>query len=160
MPVEAVLAQFRDFLHQHSLRATDVRESIVRAILSRDGHFDIDELVHDMRARGIETSRATVYRVLPLLKQAGIIQSTVKTGDRCRYEAAAGSQHHDHMVCTSCGKIVAFQFEAFEMLQREVASKHGFRLTGHSHELFGLCEDCQNKSPESAKGIFVILRCD
>jgi Fur family ferric uptake transcriptional regulator len=142
--MEAILAQFRDFLHQHSLRATDVREGIVRAILARDGHFDVDELVRDMHAQGIEASRATIYRALPLLKKAGILQSTVKTGDRGRYETAAG-QHHDHLVCTDCGKVVAFQFEAFEILQREVASKHGFELTSHSHELFGICEDCRSK---------------
>ena len=143
---EAVLEQFRAFLHKRSLRATDVRKSIVRAILARNGHFDIEEIVHDVRAQGTEVSRSTIYRAVPLLKEAGIIQSTVKTGHRCRYEAAAGHEHHDHLICTSCGKIVAFQFEAFEMLQRELASKYGFKLTDHSHELFGVCTDCQRHS--------------
>jgi Fur family ferric uptake transcriptional regulator len=144
--LEKVLEQFRDFLHQRSLRATDVREGIVRAIIAKDGHFDIEEIVHDMRAQGIDASRATVYRALPLLKEAGIIQTTVKSGDRPRYESMAGHEHHDHLVCTSCGKIVPFQFEAFEVLQREVAAKYGFNLTGHSHELLGVCKDCQRNS--------------
>jgi Fur family ferric uptake transcriptional regulator len=141
--MEEALEQFREFLHKRSLRATNVREGIVRAILARNAHFDIEEIFHDIRARGVNASRATVYRALPLLKEAGIIQSTVKTDDRCRYETAAGREHHDHLICTSCGKIVAFQFEAFEMLQREVAAKHGFKLTDHSHQLFGVCTECQ-----------------
>ena len=141
--MEEVVAQFREFLHERSLRSTDVREGILRAILVREGHFDIDELVRDLRARGLEASRATVYRALPLFAEAGFIQSTLKSGDRRCYESTFRQEHHDHLVCTSCGKIVDFHFEAFEMLQREVASKHGFKLTGHSHELFGLCQDCQ-----------------
>lgn len=144
--MDEALAQFGEFLHQRSLRVTDVREGIVRAILARNGHFDVDEIVREMRAQGLEASRATVYRALPLLKAAGIIQSTVRTGDRSRYETAAGKEHHDHLICTACGKIVAFQFEAFEVLQREVASKYGFKLTEHSHELFGLCRGCQRRS--------------
>ena len=141
--MEEVLTKFREFLHQRSLRATDVREGILKAILARGGHFDIDELVRDVREQGLEASRATVYRALPLFKEAGIIQSTIRSGDRRCYENTVGQEHHDHLFCTSCGKIVDFQFEAFEMLQREVASKHGFKLTGHSHELYGICRECQ-----------------
>lgn len=144
--MEDVLTQFREFLHGRSLRATDVREGILKAILARDGHFDIDELVRDVREQGFEASRATVYRALPLFEEAGIIQSTIRSGDRRCYESTVRQEHHDHLFCTSCGKIVDFQFEAFEMLQREVASKHGFRLTGHAHELYGVCRDCQSGS--------------
>ncbi len=146
--MEEVLAQFREFLHGRSLRATNVRQGILRAIIAREGHFAIDELVRDLRAQGLEASRATVYRALPLFAEAGIIQSTSKSGDRRCYESAVGRQHHDHLICTSCGKIVDFQFEAFEILQREVASKHGFKLTGHSHELLGICQDCQYGSKQ------------
>lgn len=143
--VQEALERFRDFLHDRSLRVTDLREGIVKAALARNGHFDIDELVVDLRAQGVDASRATVYRALPLLKEAGIIQETVSPSERHRYEAAVGQEHHDHLVCTRCGKVVEFQFEAFEVLQREVASKYGFRLTGHSHELFGVCPKCDGK---------------
>ncbi|HEX2997336.1 MAG TPA: Fur family transcriptional regulator [Anaerolineales bacterium] len=141
--MEEVLAQFREFLHALSLRATDVRLGILRAILAREGHFDIDELVTDLRAQGMEASRATVYCALPLFAEAGFVQSTLKSGDRRCYESTIGHDHHDHLLCTTCGKVVDFQFETFEILQREAASKNGFTLTGHSHELFGLCRDCE-----------------
>jgi Fur family ferric uptake transcriptional regulator len=119
--LEEVLTQFREFINGRSLRATNVRQGILRAILARQGHFDIDELVRDLQAQGLEASRATVYRALPLFKEAGIIQSTLKSADRRCYESTVGHEHHDHLICTSCGKIVDFQFEAFEILQREVA---------------------------------------
>ena len=143
--LEQTLDRFRSFLHGRSLRATGLRDGIARAALARNGHFDIDELVDDLRARGLRASRATVYRALPLLMEAGIIQQTISPGERRRYEGALGHEHHDHLVCTRCGKIVEFQFEAFEVLQREVAAKYGFRLTGHSHELFGVCDECDGK---------------
>jgi len=143
--LEQTLDRFRNFLHDHSLRATGLRDGIARAALARNGHFDIDELVDDLRSQGLRASRATVYRALPLLMGAGIIQQTISPGERRRYEGALGHAHHDHLVCARCGKIVEFQFEAFEVLQREVASKYGFRLTGHSHELFGVCDECDGK---------------
>jgi Fur family ferric uptake transcriptional regulator len=95
-----------------------------------------------LKRRGIRGSKATVYRTLPLLTEAGIVQPAVMTGDIRSYEAAAGREHHDHLVCLGCGKVVEFEFEAFEILQREIAARHGFRLEGHFHQLVGHCADC------------------
>jgi Fur family ferric uptake transcriptional regulator len=139
------LDRFREVLHQRSLRMTDVREAIVRAALARRGHFDIEELTRDVQVQGVDASRATVYRALPLLMEAGIIQPTMLSGEKKRYEAAFGHEHHDHLICSRCGKVVEFHFEAFEMLQRDLAAKYGFELVAHYHELIGVCGDCQRK---------------
>lgn len=120
-----------------------MREAIVRAALARDGHFDIDDLAADLRPKGV--SKATVYRALPLLMEAGIIQPTMLSGEKRRYEPAFGQEHHDHLICSRCEEVVEFQFEAFEMLEREVAAKHGYRLAGAFHELTGVCASCQAK---------------
>ncbi len=61
------------------------------------------------------------------------------------YETTWGRHHHDHLVCSRCGKVVEFEFEAFEILQRDVAAKYGFRLEGHHHELLGTCPECVAK---------------
>jgi Fur family transcriptional regulator, ferric uptake regulator len=137
------LERFREFLHERSLRTTGVREAIVKAALARKGHFLIDELAEDLRSEGV--SKATVYRAMPLLIEAGIVQPTVLSGEKHRYEAAFGHEHHDHLICSRCGEVVEFQFEAFEILQRELAAKHGYRLTAHFHELIGICSACQAK---------------
>lgn len=139
--MQHALERFRSFLHERSLRNTEVREAIVKAALARKGHFDIDELAADLRSEGI--NKATVYRAMPLLIEAGILQPTVLSGHKHRYEAAFGREHHDHVVCSRCGDVVEFQFEAFEILQREVAAKYGYRLTAHFHELIGVCAACQ-----------------
>lgn len=137
---------FRAFLHERSLRATDVREAIVRAALGREGHYHVEELTDDVRRDGLRVSVATVYRALPLLIDAGIIQLTEVSGEKRSYETAYGKAHHDHLICRECRSVVEFQFEAFEMLQREVASKYDFELTDHFHELIGICGPCRRKA--------------
>ncbi len=118
----------------------------MQAALAFRGHFDVDELAARVRSSGI--SKATVYRAMPLLVEAGILQPTVLSAQKQRYEATFGRAHHDHLVCKCCGEIVEFQFEAFEMLQRELATKHGYRLTSHVHELIGVCAKCQQRENE------------
>ncbi len=116
--------------------------AIVEAALARTGHYPIEELISDLKKRGIRGSKATVYRTLPLLAEAGILQPAILAGDAKSYETTFGLEHHDHLICSRCHKVVEFGFEAFEILQREVAGKYGFRLEGHHHELVGTCPDC------------------
>ncbi len=152
------LDRFERFLHKKDLRLTEARAAIVEAALAREGHYPIDELIADLRERGIRGSKATVYRTLPLLAEAGILQPAILAGDSKSYETTFGRGHHDHLVCGDCGRVVEFEFEAFEILQREVAAKHGFRLQSHHHELVGVCPECQAREaggapPDSAKPV-------
>jgi Fur family transcriptional regulator, ferric uptake regulator len=127
------------------LRLTEARAAIVEAALARQGHYPLEDLIADLRARGIKGSKATVYRTLPLLAEAGILQPAVLAGEVKSYETTFGRQHHDHLLCSRCGTVVEFEFEAFEILQREVAARYGFRLEGHHHELVGVCPECVKK---------------
>ncbi|WP_428264825.1 Fur family transcriptional regulator [Haliangium sp.] len=141
--VDQALASFQSFLHRRSLRVTPVREAILRAALRRQDHFRVEDLVDDIRRAGGAVSVATVYRAIPLLVEAGIVEPTEVSGDGRCYETAFGREHHDHLICRECRRVVEFHFEAFEMLQREVAAKYGFLLTDHVHELIGVCGDCR-----------------
>lgn len=130
------------------LKSSAVRDAVARAALRYEGHFTAEELVAAVRARGLANAHpATVYRVLPLLVEAGLIQEAlVSAGQGQRYERAFERPHHDHLVCTSCGKVVEFEFEAIEILQRDIAERLGFRLTGHIHQLLGVCGRCERAS--------------
>jgi len=145
------LALFREVLTRKTLRLTPARAAIVEAALARQGHYPIEDLVKDLRRRGIRGSKATVYRALPLLAEAGIVQAAIITGENKRYETSFGKVHHDHLVCTGCGTVVEFEFEAFEILQREVAARHGFHLEGHLHQLLGRCAECRAAGPGSGR---------
>lgn len=138
------LEHFQHALSEQSLKMTDVRRAIVRAALTYEGHFEVQDLVRELRAHGVnEASMATVYRVLPLLLETGLLQPTLLSGERHRYEVAFEREHHDHLVCTACGKVIEFQFDPIERLQRELAERYDFELTAHFHELLGRCGDCR-----------------
>ncbi len=139
------LEKFEKFLEGKALRLTEARAAIVEAALARSGHYPIEDLIADLKRLGIRGSKATVYRTLPLLAEAGIVKPAIVAGDSKSYETTWGSDHHDHLVCGRCGKVVEFGFEALETLQREVASRYGFRLDDHHHELVGTCPECLAK---------------
>jgi Fur family ferric uptake transcriptional regulator len=136
------LERFERFLEQRNLRLTEARAAIVEAALARTGHYPIEELIADLKKRGIRGSKATVYRTLPLLAEAGILEPAIIAGETKSYETTFGRVHHDHMLCRACGMVVEFEFEAFSILEREVAQKHGFRLEAHHHQLVGTCSGC------------------
>jgi Fur family ferric uptake transcriptional regulator len=143
--LDRALEQLHAVVQEKGLKGSEIRDTVARAALRYEGHFTAEELLVSLRAHGEgDAHAATVYRVLPLLVEAGLIQqSLLSIGHGQRYERAFGRGHHDHIICTSCGKVVEFEFEAFEVLQRDVSERLGFRLTGHVHELFGLCPSCQ-----------------
>ncbi len=139
------LEKFEKFLAGKALRLTEARAAIVAAALARAGPYPIEELIADLKRLGIRGSKATVYRTLPLLAEAGIVKPAIVAGDAKSYETTYGADHHDHLVCARCGKVVEFEFEQFEQLQREVAGRYGFRLDNHHHELVGTCPECLAK---------------
>jgi Fur family ferric uptake transcriptional regulator len=146
--IDRALEQLSELVRIRGLKSSTVRDAVARAALSRRGHFTVDELVHDLRRKGVDgVHPATVYRVLPLLVEAGLLQSVlVSTGDGAHYERSFEREHHDHLICTACGQVIEFQSEAIEVLQREVADAFGFNLTGHVHELLGRCQQCAKRS--------------
>jgi Fur family ferric uptake transcriptional regulator len=143
--VERAIERLREHVRARGLKRSTVREAVARVALRRGGHFSVDELLGDLRAQGMRDAHpATLYRVLPLLVDVGLLQLTlVSRGDGARYERAFEREHHDHLICTRCGKVVEFHFEAIEVLQRDVAARYGFRLSGHVHELLGECRECR-----------------
>lgn len=138
------LERLRVVIRAKGLRNSTVRETVARAALTQPGHFSVEELVQVLRKGGDgDAHPATVYRVMPLLVEADLVQTaTHMDGDGARYERAFEVEHHDHLVCTECGKVVEFQFEAIEVLQQDIAARFGFTLTNHVHELYGRCADC------------------
>jgi Fur family transcriptional regulator, ferric uptake regulator len=142
----------RGYLRSRGLRMTHEREALLRAALALRSHFTLEELTHDVLRRDGSASRATVFRALPILVEAGILQPAPSSGEARRFELALGREHHDHLRCRGCGKIVEFRCEEIEKLQLDVARRHGFRLAGHVHELVGDCALCRaGQSPRTRR---------
>ena len=135
--------RLKAFLRARGLRMTGEREALVRAALGRRRHFTLEELVEEVVQNDTRASRATVYRGLPILIEAGILQPVLVSDEPRRFELAFGRRHHDHLLCRRCGRVVEFRSSAIEELQLKVAVRHGFRLTSHLHELVGDCAACR-----------------
>ena len=106
-------------------------------------HANIDELYQKVKRRNGSIGYATVYRTLKLLTECDMATS-IQIGDgTTRFEPV--TEHHDHLICTECGKIVEFENDEIEKLQVGIAARFGFILTSHSMELFGICQNCARK---------------
>lgn len=141
------LDQLRAVVQQKDLKNSQVREAIARAALDHGGHFTVEDLVRVLRRQGLKNVHvATVYRAIPLLVESGLIQAALLTqGDTQHFERSFEREHHDHLICSSCGALVEFHSEALEAMQREIAIRYGYTLDSHVHELRGLCASCQTK---------------
>ena len=136
---EQVITQLRG----RGLRVTEDRLEIWRELMSAHDHMDADALYARLREKGLKGSRATVYRTLDLFVKAGLVSKIRATEQRFLFKIAAGRRHHDHLICTRCGKIVEFENEQIERLQDQIAARHGFTLAGHVMRLSGLCGECR-----------------
>ena len=90
---------------------------------------------------------ATIYRTLTLLEEAGLVTSISLDKQGKKYELA-DKEHHDHMICTNCGKIIEFIDNEIEERQKQISKQHKFKMTGHSMQIYGLCHECQQNNKE------------
>ena len=132
----------QEALQQRGLRNTKQREILTDIFFSYDRHFSHDELLSLAREKDSGIGYATVYRTLKLLTELGLANELNFDDGHTRFEAADG-EHHDHLICIKCSKIVEFEEEEIEKLQESVANSHGFQLIHHKMELYGICPSCQ-----------------
>jgi len=123
------------------VKLTQHRQVILDLINESNHHWEADEVAHTLKQRGHAIGIATVYRGLAALEAQALI-SSVQLSDRKRYERANKS-HHDHLICTSCGKIEEFINDSIERQQNLAAKEKGFSITGHQLVIFGICRNCQ-----------------
>ncbi len=132
-----------EYLEDHNLKQTKQREAILDVFLGIKGHVTSDELYQKVRGIHSNIGYTTVYRTMKLLCDAGLAIERHFDDGVTRYEVE--HEHHDHLVCLRCGKIVEFECQMIESAQDDIANKYGFRLLRHRHELYGHCPDCQDK---------------
>jgi Fur family transcriptional regulator, ferric uptake regulator len=131
-------------LRTRGLRLTAQRRAIAQAFFEGEGHPNADELYARVRLAHPAIGQATVYRTLRLFREVGLASSSTFGSAASRFEVADG-HHHDHLVCTECDHIIEFVNDTIEKLQDEVAEAHGFVLSSHRMELYGICANCQRR---------------
>lgn len=136
---------FREYLARKRLKMTPQRMRILDAFLASEGHLSSEDLYHRVREVDNTVGQATVYRTLKLLSDSGIAKEVDFAEGVARYEHGFHDEHHDHLICQRCRATVEVADERIERLQEDLAAKHGYRLTGHSMCLYGICPRCRAK---------------
>jgi Fur family transcriptional regulator, ferric uptake regulator len=112
-------------------------------------HVSAEDLYKKLIDIGEEIGLATVYRVLNQFDDAGIVTRHNFEGGKSVFELTQ-QQHHDHLICLDCGKVIEFSNQSIDSLQREISKQHGIKLTNHSLYLYGHCESGDCRENESA----------
>jgi Fur family ferric uptake transcriptional regulator len=133
------------YMARQGLRSTEQRRLIVDTFFDSPEHVTLDGLLERVRAIDSRIGYATVYRTMKMLSDGGVAHEQ-KFGDGLtRYELADGDLHHDHLICIECGQIQEFEEPQIEQLQDRVATRYGFEVHHHKHELYGRCRSCSER---------------
>jgi Fur family ferric uptake transcriptional regulator len=131
-------AVFRRFLKSRDLKYTQERADVLDAIIARDGAFEAEELLLDLRARGHDVSKATVYRTIRLLLDAGIITQSLFDAKQSHYELLYGREPRDVMVCMKTGRRVEFRSKELAELRNRICAELGWKPVGHRFQIFAI----------------------
>jgi Fur family transcriptional regulator, ferric uptake regulator len=145
------LSRIEQLCHDKGLKMTEQRRVIARVLSDATDHPDVEQVYQ--RATGIDPhiSIATVYRTVRLFEEANILERHDFRDGRSRYEEAPES-HHDHLIDIQSGRVIEFQNEEIELLQRKVAEKLGYRLVDHRLELYAVPLDESAAHEKSTTG--------
>ncbi|UTJ05907.1 Fur family transcriptional regulator [Arcobacter roscoffensis] len=140
---EEIIEELKKIVKQKGLKYTEQREIVLSILINAEDHLTAEEVYNEIKKQYPDTNIgiATVYRALSFLEEVDLIVSINFGTDGKKYESNAKS-HHDHLICTSCGKIVEFLDDEIEKRQDRIAKKNKFKITSHSMQLYGTCEDC------------------
>ncbi|MEM7147309.1 MAG: transcriptional repressor [Verrucomicrobiota bacterium] len=137
----AIKEQVDDFIKKRGLRKTAQREVIIEAAFSTTEHYTAEELWERARQIDPATSRATVYRTITLLVDAGLLHEIDLGRDQKYYDPNfVDHPHHNHLICIDCGKVVEFEDENVAVLEDCITRRLGFRPTKKSLRIEACCD--------------------
>jgi len=137
-----LLDKMSEYLVSKGLKSTKQRDLIATVIFESKGHLDAEALYQAARKQDPKVGHSTVYRTLRVLRDSGMVSERHFGDGPARYEVSREGEHHDHLICVKCGKIVEFENEEIERLQEAVAAKQKFVILHHRHEMYGHCAGC------------------
>ena len=136
---------FREHLRNNGMLFSRQREQFLDIFLKTEKHLTINDLYDLARKKNPQIGLATVYRTIKVICDAGLARETDFGGSIRRFEHKYKHQHHDHLICLKCGKIIEVMSPAIEKLQENLAKKHRFKAVRHRMEIFGICRTCARK---------------
>jgi Fur family ferric uptake transcriptional regulator len=132
-----------DHIARKGLRNSSSRSAVLAEFMKADKHLTSEELYKIISKKIPTIGIATIYRSLHLFCECGIARELKMEDGISRYEPILGHEHHDHLVCTKCGKFIEIIDSELEEIQRKIANRYRFNIQNHKMELYGLCSDCK-----------------
>lgn len=136
---------------KRGLKFSKKRAAIIEYFINEDRHFTIEQLHNEIKKIYPNIGYSTVYRTLKLLFDCGLATVHHFDEDETRFEPTHKEQHHDHLICIKCGRIIEFTHKEIEKFQKDVARKHDFLVSNRELQIYGLCKKCQKKKPKKRK---------
>jgi Fur family ferric uptake transcriptional regulator len=135
----------RQDLRKAGLKVTLPRLKVLEILeVTEQRHLSAEDVYKALLESGEEIGLATVYRVLTQFEGAGLVSRLSIDGGHAVFELENG-EHHDHLLCVSCGEIQEFVDEVIEERQHAIAKEKGFQMTEHSLYIYGICKRCQEE---------------
>jgi Fe2+ or Zn2+ uptake regulation protein len=132
----------KEELNELNLRATPARMALMSLLENSDKPMDVQTMIEYLDNRNIKTDPTTVFRIVNMFTEKGLLKTIQLNDGRSRYELATKADHH-HLVCTRCGSIKDMSDCNIDVLENHIEKKKNFKVTSHSLEFFGICADCQ-----------------
>lgn len=137
------IERFSEHKFKRGLKTSGKRLFIVDYFVDADRHYTVEELYEEIKKIKPGIGYSTVYRALKLLVSCGLANECSFDDAAVRYEPVHHAEHHDHLICRSCGRIIEFENAKIEKLQRDVARRYGFHVSAHKLQLYGECRVCR-----------------
>ena len=137
--------QFKELFAHADVDNFEDRYRILEVFLQIEGHITFDELSERLEKSGNRFSPEFIKETLKLMCRFGFAQKNRFDNGQVHYEHRHLGDHHDHMICTKCRKIIEFKDDQLEALQLQIAASNGFHMLQHRMELYGICDQCFGK---------------
>ena len=134
--------QFKKLFKQEHIDNFENRFKVLEVFLQTEKHVTVNELVERLENAGWQLDSEFVKDTLKLMCRFGFAHRSRFDNGVVLYEHRHLGQHHDHMICTKCRKILEFEEDQIEQLQIKIAAAHGFHMLQHKLEIYGICDDC------------------
>lgn len=131
-----------EYLKKKDLKLTDQRKLILDEFLNTEIHFTAEALYDKLKQKNSNIGLTTVYRTLKLFCECGLASELKLADGISRYEHLFGHNHHDHLICIECGKLIEVTDPEIEELQNRLAKNNDFKVLHHRMELYGICKEC------------------
>ena len=136
---------FAAYLKNNGLLHSAKREQILDIFLKTEDHPTIEDLYLLVKKKNPNIGLATVYRAMKVICNAGLARETDFGNGQKSFEHKYQHQHHGHLVCIKCGRIIEVISPEIEKLQQKLARKHKFSPVRHTMQIFGTCAKCKPK---------------